>query len=83
MDVSREHLLAVAQTLRDDPALRFELCLGVSGVHYPGETDRELHAVYPLMSITHNRRIQLEVRRTGRRSACAVPVFGVSDHRLA
>jgi NADH-quinone oxidoreductase subunit C len=61
LDVRREHLPLVAQTLRDDPALRFELCLGVSGVHYPDEQDRELHAVYPLMSITHNRRIRLEV----------------------
>ena len=33
----------------------------MSGVHYPDDADRELHAVYPLMSITHNRRIQLEV----------------------
>ena len=51
----------MAQALRDDAALRFELCLGVSGVHYPDDAGRELHAVYPLMSITHNRRIQLEV----------------------
>ena len=35
LEVRREHLPAVAQALRDDPALRFELCLGVSGVHYP------------------------------------------------
>ena len=61
IDVRRAHLLAVAQTLRDDAALRFELCLGVSGVHFPDEQDRELHTVYPLMSITHNRRIRLEV----------------------
>ncbi len=61
LEVRRAHLMAVAQTLRDDPALRFELCLGVSGVHYPDEPDRELHAVYPLMSITHNRRIRIEV----------------------
>jgi NADH-quinone oxidoreductase subunit C len=61
LDVAREHLLAVAKTLRDDPALRFELCLGVSGVHYPDDSGHELHAVYPLMSITHNRRIRLEV----------------------
>lgn len=61
LDVRREHLLPVARTLRDDPALRFELCLGVSGVHFPDEQDRELHAVYPLMSITHNRRLRLEV----------------------
>lgn len=61
LEVRREHLPVVAQTLRDEPALRFELCLGVSGVHYPQEQDRELHAVYPLMSITHNRRLRVEV----------------------
>ncbi|CAN7318726.1 NADH-quinone oxidoreductase subunit C [Mycolicibacterium frederiksbergense] len=61
LEVRREHLPTVAQALRDDPALRFELCLGVSGVHYPQEQDRELHAVYPLMSITHNRRLRVEV----------------------
>jgi NADH-quinone oxidoreductase subunit C len=61
LDVAREQLVAVAKTLRDDPALRFELCLGVSGVHYPDDSGHELHAVYPLMSITHNRRIRLEV----------------------
>ena len=61
LEVRREHLVAVAQALRDDAALRFELCLGVSGVHYPSDADRELHAVYPLMSITHNRRIRVEV----------------------
>jgi len=61
LEVSRVHLPAVAQALRDEPALRFELCLGVSGVHYPDDAGRELHAVYPLMSITHNRRIRVEV----------------------
>ena len=59
--VRREHLVDVAQVLRDDAALRFELCLGVNGVHWPGDTGRELHAVYPLLSITHNRRVKLEV----------------------
>jgi NADH-quinone oxidoreductase subunit C len=61
LEVRREHLLPVAQALRDAPGLRFELCLGVSGVHYPSDVDRELHAVYPLMSITHNRRLRIEV----------------------
>lgn len=61
LHIRREHLLAVATTLRNEPELRFELCLGVSGVHYPQQVDRELHAVFPLMSITHNRRIRLEV----------------------
>lgn len=59
--VKAEHLVQVAQSLRDDPQLRFELSLGVSGVHYPDDSARELHAVYPLMSITWNRRIMLEV----------------------
>lgn len=61
LHVRRELLPRVAQRLRDEPELRFEMCLGVSGVHYPHETDRELHAVYPLQSITHNRRLRLEV----------------------
>jgi NADH-quinone oxidoreductase subunit C len=59
--VRRERLPEVAAQLRDDPALRFELCSGVSGVHYLEDTGRELHAVYHLLSITHNRRIRLEV----------------------
>jgi NADH-quinone oxidoreductase subunit C len=61
LEVERAQLPTVALALRDDPALRFELCLGVSGVHYPDESGRELHAVYPLMSITHNRRVRVEV----------------------
>ena len=59
--VRREDLPVVARTLRDDPALHFEFCSGVSGVHYPGDTGRELHAVYHLLSMTYNRRIRLEV----------------------
>nr|WP_260430846.1 NADH-quinone oxidoreductase subunit C [Nocardioides sp. LS1] len=59
--VRREDLLAVVRHLRDDPALRFELLSGVSGVHYPDDAGHELHAVYHLLSMTHNRRIRLEV----------------------
>ncbi|WP_433549413.1 NADH-quinone oxidoreductase subunit C [Streptomyces sp. CA-294286] len=59
--IAREHLLQVARTLRDDPALRFELCTGVSGVHYLEDKGRELHAVYHLRSLTHGRLIRLEV----------------------
>jgi NADH-quinone oxidoreductase subunit C len=58
--VQRGHLLTFMQTLRDDPALRFEMCLGVSGVHYPEDAGRELHAVWHLLSITHNRRVRVE-----------------------
>jgi len=61
LQVAREHLVSVAGQLRDDDDLRFEMCMGVNGVHYPEDTGRELHAVYPLLSVTHNRRIRLEV----------------------
>ncbi len=59
LHVKRENLVEVALILRDQ--LRFEMCLGVSGVHYPEDLGRELHAVIPLLSMTHNRRIRLEV----------------------
>ncbi len=59
--VQREHLLPVMQVLRDDPALRFEFCGGVNGVHFPHHTGAELHAVYHLLSMTYNRRIRVEV----------------------
>ncbi|MGU3433518.1 NADH-quinone oxidoreductase subunit C [Actinomycetes bacterium M1A6_2h] len=61
LHVEREHLPAVAGRLRDEPDLRFELCLGVSGVHCPESPGRELHAVYHFLSITHNRRVRVEV----------------------
>lgn len=59
--VRREHLIEFATALRDEPGLRFEMLSGVSGVHYPHETGKELHCVYPFLSITHNRRILVEV----------------------
>lgn len=59
--VKRDHLVDFARVLRDEPALRFEMCMGVNGVHYPDDKGRELHACYPFLSITHNRRIRVEV----------------------
>jgi len=59
--VRRQDLASVARMLRDEERLRFELCSGVSGVHYPDDAGRELHAVYHLLSMTHNRRVRLEV----------------------
>ena len=59
--VAREHLAELVRHLRDDAYLRFEFCSSVSGVHYPADQGRELHAVYHLQSMTHNRRIRLEV----------------------
>jgi NADH-quinone oxidoreductase subunit C len=59
--VRREKLSELAQQLRDDQSLRFELLSSLSGVHYPMDVARELHVVYELTSMTHNRRIRLEV----------------------
>lgn len=59
LHVKREKLVEVSKILRD--SLKFEMCMGVSGVHYPTDAGRELHALYPLLSLTHNRRIRLEV----------------------
>ena len=61
LHIKAARLYNVAQVLRDNPALRFEVCLGVNGVHYPADKERELHCVYPLLSMTFNRRIRLEV----------------------
>ena len=58
--VRRESLVGLCQALRDDPALRFELCSSVSGVDYVGAPDR-LHSVYHLTSMTYRRRLRLEV----------------------
>jgi NADH-quinone oxidoreductase subunit C len=81
LHIAREHLVRVARTLRDDPALRFELCTGVSGVHYPGDSGRELHAVYHLRSITHTRLIRLEVGvpESDPRVPSLVPVYPTND----
>ncbi len=59
--VAAPHLAGLVRHLRDDAQLRFEFCSSVSGVHYPADQGRELHAVYQLQSMTHNRRIRLEV----------------------
>jgi NADH-quinone oxidoreductase subunit C len=59
--VRREHLVALCRTLRDDQALRFELCSSISGVDYGTEVPQRLHAVYHLTSMTYRRRIRLEV----------------------
>ena len=79
--VKREHLREVAKRLRDEPALRFELCAGVSGVHYQDDVGRELHAVYHLVSITHNRRVRLEVSvpDTDRHVPSIVEIYPTND----
>ena len=59
LHIKVSRLIEVSLILRDK--LKFEMCLGVSGVHYPEDKNHELHAVYPLLSMTNNQRIRLEV----------------------
>ncbi len=61
LHVKASHLFETAKKLRDTETLRFEQCMGVSGAHYPEDKNRELHAIYHLLSMTHNRRIRIEV----------------------
>jgi NADH-quinone oxidoreductase subunit C len=79
--VRREYIVAVCQALRDEPDLRFEMFSGVSGVHYPDDVGRELRAVYHLLSITHNRRVRLEVSTadTDRHIPSVVDVYPSAD----
>jgi NADH-quinone oxidoreductase subunit C len=65
-----ERIADVCRTMRDDEALRFELCSSVSGVDYLGAEDgRRLHVVYHLTSMTYRRRIRLEVAVTAENPA--------------
>ncbi|WP_433687766.1 NADH-quinone oxidoreductase subunit C [Micromonospora carbonacea] len=60
LHVRPERIAEVCQVLRDDLALRFELCSSVSGVDYLGADERRLHVVYQLTSMTYRRRLRLE-----------------------
>ena len=71
LHIRPEKIREVCQVLRDDEALRFELCSSLSGVDYEGSggpaatPDRpRLHVVYHLTSMTYRRRIRLEVAVT-------------------
>jgi NADH-quinone oxidoreductase subunit C len=79
--VDREHLVRLARTLRDDPALRFEFCSGVSGVDYGDGVPQQLHVVAHLLSMTYRRRLRLEVALEVTDAHCPslVEVFPTAD----
>jgi NADH-quinone oxidoreductase subunit C len=60
LHIAPARIAEVCQVMRDDAALRFELCSSLSGVDYPGSDERRLHVVYELTSLTFRRRIRLE-----------------------
>jgi NADH-quinone oxidoreductase subunit C len=64
LHIKPERIAEVCQIMRDDPALRFELCSSVSAADYLGSDPRRLHTVYQLTSMTYRRRIRLETAVT-------------------
>ncbi|MEV0896541.1 NADH-quinone oxidoreductase subunit C [Actinoplanes sp. NPDC049802] len=61
LHVRVEHIVEVCQAMRDDAALRFELCSSVDAVDYLGSDERRFHIAYQLTSMTYRRRVRLEV----------------------
>jgi NADH-quinone oxidoreductase subunit C len=60
LHIRPERIADVCQVMRDDEALRFELCSSVSAVDYLGADERRLHVTYHLTSMTYRRRVRLE-----------------------
>jgi NADH-quinone oxidoreductase subunit C len=78
----REALPAALQVMRDDPALAFQLLSSLSGVDYLDDTTgRRLHVCYHLTSLTHMRRIRLEVSVSvdDPHIPSAIPVYPTAD----
>ncbi|OHC73112.1 MAG: NADH-quinone oxidoreductase subunit C [Rhodocyclales bacterium RIFCSPLOWO2_02_FULL_63_24] len=62
--IPAENYLDVALQLRDDPALRFEQLMDLSGIdysEYTGYQGKRFAAVSQLLSITHNWRLRIKV----------------------
>jgi NADH-quinone oxidoreductase subunit C len=78
--IKAERIAEVAQIMRDDESLRFELCSSVSGADYLANDVRRLHVVYQLTSMTYRRRVRLEVAITADGSVPSVTsVYPTAD----
>lgn len=60
-EVAAERLVEIAQCLRDDPALAFDLLVDVTAVDYLGSIPR-FEIVYHLKSLSLGHRLRLKVR---------------------
>ena len=60
LHINPERVAEVVQIMRDDEALRFELCSSVDAVDYLGSDPRRFHISYQLTSMTYRRRVRLE-----------------------
>lgn len=59
--VRRERIVEVLTFLRDDPDLRFDFAMDLTGVDYLGEEPR-FEVVYHLYSLAKNHRVRIKVR---------------------
>lgn len=57
---TRDHVLAVLETIRDDAELRYHQLIDIIGVDYPERAER-FEVNYVLLSLTHNRRIRVKL----------------------
>jgi NADH-quinone oxidoreductase subunit C len=60
LTVARDRIVSVLTKLRDDPALRFEVLLDITGVDWPAREDR-FDVVYHLLSMRKNQRIRVKL----------------------
>jgi NADH-quinone oxidoreductase subunit C len=60
LTVARERIVEVLTKLRDDPALRFEVLLDITGVDWPAREQR-FDVVYHLLSMRKNARIRVKL----------------------
>ena len=58
--VARDALIEVMRALRDTPGLEYQQLMEIAGVDYPDRPER-FEAVYCLLSLTRNHRIQVHV----------------------
>ncbi len=61
LEVQRDEIQRVMQTLRDDANCLFRHLIDICGVDYPDESPR-FEIVYNLLSLTHNTRIRVKLR---------------------
>jgi NADH-quinone oxidoreductase subunit C/D len=61
VSVRPEAIVDIARFVRDDPALRFDMPMDITGVDYIGQQPR-FEVVYHLYSTTHHHRLRLKAR---------------------
>ncbi len=80
LHIKAEKIAEVAQIMRDDESLRFELLSSLSGVDYLNSDARRLHVVYELVSMTYRRRVRLEAAiPAGASLPCVTSVYPTAD----